>query len=210
MDICFASHNLGKLNRYKKLLLKYDVNLLSLSELNITVKIKEPFETSKENSLYKSYSYSKFTPLPILAVDEELSTNFLPKSLQPGVLVRRIGNLSNKDKSDKEIILYWKKLIKKYPHKNQEFYWKFSISLYDSKLNLHQFIDINQISEVSKYISNQWNPGYPMSTFMSPIGTNQIPYWDIEPIIKENIEQQNFKPFLKIFPKWIENIKNPQ
>ena len=207
MQICFASHNPAKLQRYQNLLKDFKVELLALSDFNITEKAPEPFTSSQENALYKAQTYAKIINMPVLAVDEEMRTNFLPEKLQPGVLVRRLGKALYREPTDQEVIDYWLQLIESHPHLNPEFYWDFSIVLFDSKSELTHFITVTQVNEVSSYVSKEWDSGYPMSTFMRPKGYGKIPCRDIENPVQIQIEQANFQPFLTEFPKWIKSLE---
>lgn len=206
MKICFASHNPGKVTRYKRLLRDHPVNLVSLSEMNISSKIDEPFKTSQENALHKAREYSRLTGLPTLGVDEEMQTNFLPENLQPGVLVRRLGKTLDREPTDKEVINHWMSLMKDHPHTNPEFYWKFSIAIYDPNAKFQDTVTVVQVSEVADKFSDEWTPGYPMSTFMSPKGTNKVAYREVSQEIKFEIERKNFYPFLSKFPLWMKEI----
>jgi inosine/xanthosine triphosphate pyrophosphatase family protein len=208
MKICFASHNPGKVTRYKRLLRDHPVNLVSLSEMNIYSKIDEPFKTSQENAIHKAREYSRLTGLPTLGVDEEMQTNFLPENLQPGVLIRRLGKTLDRTPTDEEVINHWVRLIKDHPHTHPEFYWKFSIAIFDPYTKFQDIVTVVQVSEVADEFSNEWTPGYPMSTFMSPKGTNKMSYLKTPQDLKFKIEKDNFDPFLKKFPEWIKKIEN--
>ena len=54
----------------------------------MAAKVDEPFATSMENAWHKARYYARLVRIPVLAVDEELYTNFLPEHLQPGVPFR--------------------------------------------------------------------------------------------------------------------------
>jgi inosine/xanthosine triphosphate pyrophosphatase family protein len=205
MQILLATHNPGKQRRYQMLLQDFDVELLTLTNLGITTKVDEPFSTSQENALHKAKEYAKLIDLPVLAVDEEMRTNFLPENLQPGVLVRRLGKDLDRDPPAQEVIDHWLQLIEENPHPNPAFYWDFSIVFFDEKSNQIHSITVTQTNELASYISKNWNPGYPMSTFMSPKGENKIPYWDLTQAERTEFEHKNFQPFLKAFPSWIES-----
>lgn len=206
MKICFASHNPGKLKRYIALTEEFGVELVPLTELGITEKVPEPFETSQENAMHKAKEYAKMVNMPVLACDEEMRTNFLPEKLQPGVLVRRLGQDLDRDPTDQEVIDHWLQLIKDHPHENQEFYWDFSVALYDPASGFEGAITVTQESEIADYVSENYNPGYPMSTFMSPKGTGRKPYLDTPQEVRTRVERGNYQPFLEIFPEWLKQI----
>ncbi len=201
--ICLTSHNPGKIERYQTLLKEQECVLLSLDDLGITEKVAEPFDTSQENALHKAKEYARIISMPVLAVDEEMRTNFLPESLQPGVLVRRLGQSLDRDPSDAEVISYWQELLQTHPHTNQEFYWDFSIVFYNPLTDFVGTITVTQVSEVADYVSVNYNPGYPMSTFMSPKGTGRKPYWDTDPVLRRRVERENFRGLIEVFPQWL-------
>lgn len=201
--LCFASHNPAKLRRYQKLLADLPVTLVSLADLSVTEKVAEPFNTSQENARHKAKEYAQIVAMPVLAVDEEMRTNFLPENLQPGVLVRRLGQELDRDPSDEEVIAHWLQLIQDHPHPSPEFYWDFSLVYYDPEKDYFREVTISQVSEVAEYVSDKWHPGYPMSTFMSPKGTGKKPYWDIDPELRTQVERRNFQPFLEQVEEWV-------
>jgi len=201
--ICFASHNPAKLQRYQKLTADLSITLVSLRDLEVTEKVSEPYSTSQENARHKAQEYARIISMPVLTVDEEMRTNFLPEKLQPGVLVRRLGQELDRDPTDQDVIDHWLKLIQDHPHPSPEFYWDFSIAYYDPERDFLGEITVSQVSEVASYVSDKWHPGYPMSTFMSPKGSGKKPYWDIDPELRTQTESQNFQSFLERVGEWI-------
>ncbi|MFW6212206.1 MAG: non-canonical purine NTP pyrophosphatase [Spirochaetota bacterium] len=206
-EICFASHNPAKLARYRALVAPLGCALRSLGDLGVTTKIDEPYATSMENAWHKAHAYAKLVHLPVLAVDEELSTNFLPEHLQPGVLVRRLGRQLEHDPSDREVLAHWLELIQNHPHPDQRFTWTFSIAFWDQVSWVEGSVQVRQENEVATRVSRQIRPGYPMSSFLSPAGTGRLPWAETPPELVSRAERENFAPFIAAFGRWLGELR---
>jgi len=199
--VLIATHNQGKLKRYKNLFADLSgLELLSLQELNINTKIDEPYNNPKENAIYKAKEYAKISFLPTVAIDEALTTNFLPENEQPGVFVRRF-NKEKKELSDLEVLETWKDVFQLYPGENRQFIWDFRLSYYDPHFNILKTAKARQRDFLADEFSDKINPGYPMSSFLIPEGYKK-PYveLDLDNLLK--IDQKNLKSFknlLKFF-----------
>src|SRR5471030_1230583 len=127
MKVLIATHNPAKLKRYQSLLKDIaTVSLLSLADLRITHRTDEPYETAKENAIYKASEYAKLSNLITIAIDEAVKTNFLSDTEQPGVFVRRIHK-TKEEVSDEQALAHWKEVFLRYPHADKQFIWDFSI-----------------------------------------------------------------------------------
>ena len=194
MKILIATHNPGKLKRYQNLFAGFtDLELISLRDLNITIKIDEPHNSPEENSVFKAKEYSKISLLPTIAVDEALTTNFLPKNEQPGVFVRRF-NKEKRELSDLEVIETWKKISQLYPGENRRFIWDFRMSYFDIHSNLLKTTKAVQNDFLAAKFSDKINPGYPMSSFLVPEGYNK-PYVELDSQELLKIDKKNLEPF---------------
>jgi XTP/dITP diphosphohydrolase len=173
MKLVIATHNHSKFERYQRMLQGSDgIDILSLSDLGITDKVAEPFTTAKENAIHKAKEYAKITQLPTLAIDEAVSTNFLPANEQPGVYVRRYADRHH-EMSDDEQLVFWKKIFDVYPQQNKQFIWDFQIAFFNSQKNELFTSQSEMISFVAQTFSQQTEPGYPMSTFLIAKGTEK-------------------------------------
>lgn len=172
MKLLLATHNQGKIKRYRNLFSEIkNLELITLADLDITAKVDEPFNTPEENSIHKAREYGKISQLPTIAIDEAVTTNFLPENEQPGVLVRRFKE--NRELSDLEILDLWRNIFKNYPNQDLKFIWDFSLSYYHPKTEELKTIKATQLDSVSTDFSRIINPGYPMSSFMIPDGLNK-------------------------------------
>lgn len=200
MKILLATHNQGKIKRYRNLFAELkSLELITLADLNITTKVDEPFNTPEENSIHKAIEYGNLTNLPTIAIDEAVTTNFLPDDEQPGVLVRRFKE--NRELSDEEILVLWQNIFTKYPNQELKFIWDFSLSYYYSESKELKTVKAVQLDLVTNEFSKIIDPGYPMSSFLIPQGSTKT-YSELTTEEYLVVDQNNLKPFLE----FIKNI----
>jgi len=169
MDILIATHNQGKIKRYRRLFANItNLNLVTLAELGVSHKADEPFSTPKENSIHKAKIYGDLSQLPTIAIDEAVSTNFLPDNEQPGVFVRRFR--SGRDLTDAEVLAAWQEIFKIYSQTDRQFVWDFSLSYYNPADGFIKTSQARQINTVAQEFSKIIDHGYPMSSFLIPTG----------------------------------------
>ena len=195
--ILIATHNQGKLNRYKNLFANLgDLELVSLSDLNIDVKVDEPYNSPEDNSIFKAKEYGRISLLPTIAVDEAVVTNFLPENEQPGVFVRRF-NKDKRELSDEEVLDIWKEISRLYPKENRQFIWDFRLSYYDPESGDLKIAKAIQKDFLADDFSEKINPGYPMSSFMIPEGYDK-PYAELDQELLLEIDKKNLNPFIDL------------
>ena len=203
MKILIATHNQAKFERYTRLLKDIpNIELLSLKDLGITTKVDEPFETAQENAEHKAREYAKLTQLPTLAIDEATTTNFLPENEQPGVYVRRFAD-KNKEMTDEEALTIWQQLFQKYPQKDKQFIWDFSIAFYNPTTDQLHTSKAVMTSKVADTFSNIREKGYPMSSFLIPT-TATKPYADLTNEEKLESDKKIFQTFMQDFMRWVQ------
>ena len=101
--IVFATTNAGKIKEIKEILADFDVEVVSMNEMNITTDIEENGTTFEENSLIKARAISKLTGLPALADDSGLEVDYL--NGEPGVYsARYLGRDTDYDYKNNYII----------------------------------------------------------------------------------------------------------
>jgi Ham1 family len=194
MKLLLATHNQGKIKRYRNLFAELkNLELITLADLNITTKVDEPFNTPEENSIHKAREYGKLCQLPTIAIDEAVTTNFLPDNEQPGVLVRRFKE--NRELSDLEILDLWGGIFKNYPNQDLKFIWDFSLSYYHPETEELKTVKAIQLDSVTKDFSKIINPGYPMSSFMIPDGLSKH-HSELTEDESLMVDKNNLKPFL--------------
>lgn len=162
--IVIATRNPGKIERYSKLLIKVAGKVLSLRDFNFTDKPEEIGKTAEENAKIKALFYAGKTGLPVLAEDESLFVDFLPKNKQPGAEVRRING---KELTDDELLAHWDALIAPVPKKERTGRWHtaFCFATPEGKFNLTAIDDERLFfSPPSKVRITGW----PMSSLQGP------------------------------------------
>lgn len=203
MKVLIATHNQSKLKRYKKILEVFDdLELVSLTDLNITEKVEENFVTNTENALHKARVYGKLSGLITVAADEALMTNFLPDNQQPGVYARRF----TKDKSeltDDGVIAIWSEIFKLYPQTDKQFIWSFAVAYYNPANDSEGVDCVEQISYVAKHFSTVKHHGYPMSSFLTSV-KNGKPYTELSQSENDATDAKNFANFVISFKRWLE------
>ena len=101
--IVFATTNAGKIKEIKEILADFDVEIVSMNEMNIDVDVEENGTTFEENSLIKARAISKLTGLPALADDSGLEVDYL--NGEPGIYsARYLGRDTDYDYKNNYII----------------------------------------------------------------------------------------------------------
>lgn len=202
MKILFATHNLAKLRRYKNILRDItNLHLVSLKEVQINDKVPEPYSTALENAEFKAKEYAKLAHIPTLAVDEAVTTNFLPNNEQPGVYVRRFANKETA-MSDEELLYMWSEIFKKYPQEDKQFIWDYSIAYYNPATNKLFSTKVIMYSTVAKVFSSNRQKGYPMSSFLIHKDQGK-PYAELSENEAIVLDRETFKDLITLFPQWI-------
>lgn len=109
MEIILASTNKGKIKELKKMLEKYDINILSLKDINYTDEIEENGTTFEENAIIKAKTISRYTNKIVISDDSGIEIRALNN--EPGIYSARysgLGDIENnnlvlrkmKDKTD--------------------------------------------------------------------------------------------------------------
>ncbi|MEI7918125.1 MAG: non-canonical purine NTP pyrophosphatase [Candidatus Saccharibacteria bacterium] len=203
MKILIATHNQSKLKRYQQILKSIDfIELVSLTDLNITEKVEEDCATNTDNALKKAHVYGKLSGLITVAADEALMTNFLPDNEQPGVYARRFTS-DRSELTDNGVIDAWKQIFKLFPQDDKQFIWSFAIAFYNPTDESEDISHVQQISYVADHFSNILPSGYPMSTFMSPY-PNGKPYSELTIDEDTAVDAKNFANFTVSFTKWLD------
>lgn len=110
-EILFATGNVSKGKRFKEGLLKYNINTLTLRDLNIKLNIEENGKTAIENARIKAKELYRITNKPSMGMDDTLYLEGVPEEKQPGLFVRRVNG---KELNDEEMIEHYLKLVKEY------------------------------------------------------------------------------------------------
>ena len=91
MKVILASNNKGKVKEFKEILGKYNIEVLSLKDLNFIDEIVEDGNTFRENALIKAKTIYDIYKLPVIADDSGLCVFALDEG--PGIYSARYGDL---------------------------------------------------------------------------------------------------------------------
>lgn len=95
MDVVLASTNKGKIRELKEMLKDYDINLLSLNDINFNNEIIENGNSFEENALIKARTVSEFSNLITIADDSGIEVTALNNA--PGIYSARYSGGSDDD-----------------------------------------------------------------------------------------------------------------
>lgn len=102
--IVVATHNEGKVREFRQLFSKYDVETLSLDDLDQNVpEVEETGETFEENAELKASTISSLLNVPVIADDSGLVVDALDGS--PGVYSARYAGEPKDDQRNLEKVL---------------------------------------------------------------------------------------------------------
>lgn len=159
--VLFATENESKCERFKNALLKNNIEIITINDIDKKQDIIENGKDAIENALIKARAYAKVCDIPVFAMDDNLYIDNLPKEKQPGMYVRRVNG---KRLTDDEMIEYYSNLAKVYGEKGRlTCRWVYGIAVIS---NSHEYT--YTWSKDDFYIvdkpSNKINQGYPLNT----------------------------------------------
>lgn len=159
--ILFATNNPTKAKRFTKNLLKHDIEIVSLLDMNIKLDVEENGKDAIENALIKAKACYKMTKMITLAMDDNLYLENVPNDKQPGMYVRRVNG---KRLTDEEMIEYYTNLAKEYGENGKiTARWIYGIALivngeeYTYTWSKNDFYIVDKPSDIVE-------PGYPLNT----------------------------------------------
>ena len=143
MDILIATNNKNKVKEYIEIFKDFDINCLSISDLNIDCDPQETGKTFHENSMIKAKEIAKFTDLPIISDDSGLVIDSLPDIL--GVYSHRFMPNNSYNEKCKEVI----KLLENKP-RNAHFVCVITLLNFNGETIQFEGISYGNISEEIK------------------------------------------------------------
>ena len=112
MKILYGTTNNGKLQAMKNALKVFDIELISLRDINSPLpRINENGRTPLENAEIKARAYYEAFHMPVFSCDSGLYFDELEDAEQPGLHVRRING---KELTDDEMIEYYASLAERH------------------------------------------------------------------------------------------------
>ena len=116
--LLYATGNKYKIESMKKRLEGMDIEIISLNELNINIKVNENGKTVTENAMIKAQAYYKIAKIPTIAGDTALYIKEFEK--QPGLYVHRING---KELTMEETQDYYVEALKKVGGESEAYYY---------------------------------------------------------------------------------------
>ena len=160
--ILFATGNPTKAKRFSKGLMKYDIQVLSLKDLDIEIEVDENGTTPIENALLKARECYKKTNMPSMGMDDSLYLENVPSEKQPGLFVRRVAG---KTLTDEEMISHYTNLVKEYGIDGKlSCKWIYGLAVIDKFGNENTYTWCKDNFYMVDTVSDKINPGYPLNS----------------------------------------------
>jgi len=129
MRILFATTNPAKIKKYAEKLPKYNIDVLTITDLNLDLHVDENGKNAIENACIKAKAYYEATGITTIGMDNNLFIEELSEEKQPGTHVRRING---KELNDEEMIEYYTKLVRDNGGKLTA-KWVYGMAIYNGK-----------------------------------------------------------------------------
>ena len=159
MKVLFATTNPAKVKKYKKALEEKGIELLTLKDLGINIKVEETGKNAIDNAYIKAKSYYEVAYIPTIGMDNCLFIEELSEEVLPGTHVRRVNG---RELTDEEMIQYYTNLVKKHGEKLTE-KWVYGMVIYNGKESKEYTWSRNDLYLVAKPCEKR-NPGYPLDS----------------------------------------------
>ena len=159
MKVLFATTNPAKVKKYKKALEEKGIELLTLKDCDINIKVEETGKNAIENAYIKAKSYYEVAHIPTIGMDNCLFVEELTEEEQPGTHVRRV---KGKELTDEEMIEYYTNLVKKHGKKLTA-KWVYGMVIYNGKEVKEYTWSKSDFYFVDKPCEKR-NPGYPLDS----------------------------------------------
>lgn len=185
--IVFATGNASKGKRFKKGLEKYNIEILTLKDLNLNLDVEENGKDAISNALIKARECFKKTSMPTIGMDDTLYLEGVPDELQPGLFVRRVNG---KVLSDDEMIEYYSNLVKKYGKNGRlNCRWVYGLAVINEDGCESTYTWYKDDFYMTDILSDIINPGYPLNTISK---YKKIDKYFTDKLTEEEIELLDF------------------
>lgn len=159
MKVLFATTNPAKIRKYVDKLKEKNIEVLTLKDLNLNIKVEESGKNSLENAKIKAEAYYKASNVTTISMDCSLYIEGVPVEKQPGTHVRRVNG---KELTDDEALEYYISLVKEYGGKLKA-KWVYGMAIYNGKEAKQITWDKSEFYFVDKP-SEKRNAGYPLDS----------------------------------------------
>ncbi len=161
VKVLFATENESKAKRFEKGLLKNNIEIITINDMDNKINIEENGKNAIENALIKARTYAKIMKCPVFAMDDNLYIEGIPEDKQPGMFVRRVNG---KRLSDNEMIEYYSNLAHEYGEKGKlTCKWVYGIAVINNGIEYTYTWSKDDFYIIDKP-SDKINPGYPLNT----------------------------------------------
>ncbi len=157
--VLFATTNPAKVKKYKEALKEKGIELITINDLDIKLKIEESGKNAIENAHIKAKAYYEKTNMPTIGMDNNLFIEELAEEKQPGTHVRRING---KELNDEEMIEYYTNLVKENGGKLTA-KWVYGMVVYSEKGIKEYTWAKDKFNFITKPCEKR-NPGYPLDS----------------------------------------------
>lgn len=160
--ILFATGNPTKAKRFSCGLANYNIEVLSLKDMNLTLESEENGKTAIENALIKARECFKKTNMPSMGMDDSLYLEGVPENEQPGLFVRRVNG---KSLDDCELLEHYINLVKKYGVAGKmSCKWVYGLAVINEKGEEKTYTWEKGNFYMVDIPSSVINPGYPLNS----------------------------------------------
>ena len=160
--IVFATSNETKSKRFSEGLLKKEIEVLSLKDIDLKLNIEEDGSSVIDNALIKARECYKKTKMPSIGMDDSLYMEGVPLDRQPGLFVRRING---KTLTDEEMIEYYTNLVKEYGiNERINCKWIYGLAVIDEKGRKATYTWFKDDFYMVSKRSDKLNKGYPLNS----------------------------------------------
>ena len=159
MKVLFATTNPAKVKRYASKLQERGIEVLTLKDIDIKLKVEETGKNAIENAYLKAKAYYDATGIVTIGVDDNLFIEELPEEKQPGTNVRRVNG---KELTDEEMIQYYSGLAKENGGKLTA-KWVYGMVVFDGKEPKQYTWSKDHFYLVDKPHKKR-HPGYPLDS----------------------------------------------
>ncbi len=159
--LLFATENESKAERFRNGLLKNNIEIITINDVDKKIDIIENGNNAIENAIIKARAYASIYDIPVLAMDDNLYIDDIPNDKQPGMFVRRVGG---KRLNDEEMLEYYSNLAHVYG-KNGKLTcrWVYGIAVICNGVE-KTYTWSKEDFFIVDTPSNKINPGYPLNS----------------------------------------------
>lgn len=159
--VLFATGNESKAKRFEDGLLKNNIEIVTIKDIEKKIDVEETGKNAIENALIKARAYANICDFPVFAMDDNLYIEGIPEDKQPGMYVRRVNG---KRLNDEEMIEYYSNLAHVYGENGRlTSRWVYAIAVINNGIESTYTWSKENFFIVDKP-SDKINPGYPLNT----------------------------------------------